>query len=62
MGLSSSDGLPLVGREWKNGSKCSYNCTPFLHSLLTKDKMVSTLLGVTSNLYKYSYHNNKPVY
>ena len=30
----SGIGLPLVSREWKNGS--SYNCTPFLHSLLTK--------------------------
>ena len=28
--------LPLVSREWKNGSYSSYNCTPFLHSLLTK--------------------------
>ena len=30
--------LPLVSREWKNGSNSSYNCTPFLHSLLTKGK------------------------
>ena len=30
--------LPLVGREWKNGSNSSYNCTPFLHSLLTTGK------------------------
>ena len=30
--------LPLVGREWKNGSNSSYNCTTFLHSLLTKGK------------------------
>ena len=29
---------PLVSREWKNGSNSSYNCTPFLHSLLTKGK------------------------
>ena len=29
--------LPLLSREWKNGSN-SYNCTPFLHSLLTKGK------------------------
>ena len=28
--------LPLVSREWKNGSNSSYNCTPFPHSLLTK--------------------------
>ena len=28
--------LPLASREWKNGSNGSYNCTPFLHSLLTK--------------------------
>ena len=31
--------LPLVSREWKNGSNSSYNCTPFLHSLLTKGKV-----------------------
>ena len=30
--------LPLVSREWKNRSNSSYNCTPFLHSLLTKGK------------------------
>ena len=30
--------LPLVSREWKNGSNSSYNCTPFLHSPLTKGK------------------------
>ena len=30
--------LPLVSREWKNGSNSSYNCTPFLHSLLAKGK------------------------
>ena len=30
--------LPLVSREWKNGSHSSYKCTPFLHSLLTKGK------------------------
>ena len=23
--------LPLVSREWKNGSNSSYNCTPFPH-------------------------------
>ena len=33
--------LPLVSREWKNGSNSSYNCTPFLHSLLTKGKLVT---------------------
>ena len=27
-----------TGREWRNGSNGSYNCTPFLHSLLTKGK------------------------
>ena len=32
--------LPLVSREWKNGSNSSYNCTPFLHSLLTKGKKI----------------------
>ena len=34
--------LPLVSREWKNGSNSSYNCTPFLHSLLTKGKWRET--------------------
>ena len=32
-------GLPLVSREWKNGSNSSYSCTPFLHSLLAKGKL-----------------------
>ena len=32
--------LPLVSRKWKNGSNSSYNCTPFLHPLLTKGKMM----------------------
>ena len=41
--LQSLQFLPLVSREWKNGSSSSsssssYNCTPFLHSLLTKGK------------------------
>ena len=35
--------LPLVSREWKNGSNSSYTCTPFLHSLLTKGKYYRTL-------------------
>ena len=35
--------LALVSREWKNGSNSSYNCTPFLHSLLTKGKYSSLL-------------------
>ena len=39
--------LPLVCREWKNGSNSSYNCTPFLHSLLTKGKSY-ILLGQSS--------------
>ena len=30
--------LPLVRREWKTGRNSSYNCTPFLDSLLTKGK------------------------
>ena len=34
--------LPLVSREWKNGSNSGYNCTPFLHSLLTQGKEVVT--------------------
>ena len=33
--------LPLASREWKNGSDSSYNCTPFLHSLLTKGNIRS---------------------
>ena len=33
--------LPLVSREWKNGSNSSYNCTPFPHSLLTKGRQSS---------------------
>ena len=31
--------LPLVSREWKNGSNGSYSCTPFLHSLPPKGKV-----------------------
>ena len=41
-------GLPLVSREWKNGSNSSYNWTPFLHSLLAKGKLglsASDVLG-----------------
>ena len=34
----SPKALPLVSREWRNGSNSNYNCTPFLHSLLTKGK------------------------
>ena len=30
--------LPLVSREWKNGSNSSSTCTPFLHSQLTKGR------------------------
>ena len=37
----SRQDLPLVSREWKNGNS-SYNCTPFLHSLLTKGKKTKT--------------------
>ena len=37
-GLRASRFLPLVSMEWKNGSNSGYNCTPFLHSLLTKGK------------------------
>ena len=36
--------LPLVSREWKNGSNSSYTCTPFLHSLLTKGRLDGTWL------------------
>ena len=38
--------LSLVSREWRNGSNRSYNCTPFLHSLLTKGKVRGEGLGV----------------
>ena len=38
--------LALVSREWKNGSTGSYNCTPFLHSLLTKGKFKVGIFGV----------------
>ena len=41
------DRLPLVSREWKNGSNSSYNCTPFLHSLLTKGKTKALALRKT---------------
>ena len=36
--MDNLEDLPLASREWKNGSNSSYNCTPFLHSLLTKGK------------------------
>ena len=39
--------LPLVSREWKNGSNSSYNCTPFLHSLLAKGKYRERARGVS---------------
>ena len=35
---AGSENLPLVSREWKNGSNSSYSCTPFRHSLLTKGR------------------------
>ena len=38
--------LPLASREWKNGSDSSYNCTPFLHSLLAKGKVTYGLYWV----------------
>ena len=41
--MPGTPGLPLVSWEWKNGSNSSYNCTPFLHSLLTKGKLVAYL-------------------
>ena len=43
LGLEIPFDLPLVSREWKNGSNSSYNYTPFLHSLLTKGKSSSIL-------------------
>ena len=36
--------IPLVSREWKNGSNCSYKCVPFLHSLLTKGRFFGELI------------------
>ena len=33
-------------REWKNGSTSSYNCTPFLNSLLTKRKTLHRRIPV----------------
>ena len=39
-GKAQSIYLPLVSREWNNGSNSSYNCTPFLHSLLAKGKHI----------------------
>ena len=41
--LISISYLPLVSREWKNGSNSRYNYTPFLHSLLTKGKLIAKL-------------------
>ena len=41
--LSDTLSLPLVSREWRNGSNSSCNCTPFLHSLLTKGKYLEPL-------------------
>ena len=38
----------MVSREWKNGSNSSYNCTPFLHSLLTKPKVSIRAPGCAS--------------
>ena len=35
--------LPFGSGEWKNGSNSSYNCTSFLHSLLTKGKTKAPL-------------------
>ena len=46
---NAANDLPLVSREWKNGSNSSYNSTPFLHSLLTKGKMIP-LKGASSPL------------
>ena len=41
--LVDSYNLPFVSGELKNGSNSSYNCTPFLHSLLTKGKIIPPL-------------------
>ena len=45
--------LPLVSRAWKTGSNSSYNCTPFLHSLLTKGKFGNR--GVFTKLLTWSW-------
>ena len=39
--------LPLVSREWKSGSNSSYNCTPFLHSLLRRSDEAQSLSCTT---------------
>ena len=41
--------IPLVSREWKHGSNSSYNCTPFIHSLLTKGKVAACILYLSLN-------------
>ena len=43
--------LPLGSREWKNGSSSSsssYNCTPFLHSLLSTPSSQSQMRSMPS--------------
>ena len=51
--------LPLVSREWKNGSNSSYNCTPFLHSLLTKGNFLKRGVHVVSCPFGGCRHRNK---
>ena len=46
--------LPWVSREWENGSNSSYNCTPFLHSLLTKGKVSQSASPTYAKLYSKS--------
>ena len=43
--------LPLVSREWKTGISGSYNCTPFLHSLLTKGKCLGYVDSGAFNMF-----------
>ena len=45
-----ADYLPLVSREWKNGSNSSYHCIPFLHSLLTKGKTTVNSIKLETGL------------
>ena len=51
--------LPLVTKEWKNGSNSSYNCTPFLHSLLTKAKSLGPCAGTCLTLIHHESGNEE---
>ena len=58
--LAQTPILPLVSREWKNGSDSSYNCTPFLHSLLTKGKLYPQPCTHTLNPRPYTVNPTIP--